>query len=131
MDFSDDVKSSLAILHYLDRDITEHSAHWFARNMLNLTEDGVEELINSRPGKKSHLQKEWLRAYYIYMKMDARGPQEKLTDNLNDGLDGEYWEKCNVQNSFEPGIHFSSCFHFDTYMLYYSIYWVIAIIRRF
>lgn len=93
IDHSDDVASCLRLLHYLDRDITKHSKHWFARNMLELTESGVAALIGSNPGKKSDLHKAWLRSYRIHMGEDARRPQDILTDNLNDGLDGVYWEK--------------------------------------
>lgn len=93
VDFSDDVDSSLRLLHYFDKDTITHSKHWFHRNILGLTESGVANLVAARGPKKSHLHKGWLRAYRVFMGEDARGLMPKLTDRLNDGLDGLYWEK--------------------------------------
>lgn len=92
IDHFDNVASSLCLLHYLDKDIVEHSKYWFERNMIILTEDGVEELISSPTHKMSHLHKAWLRSYRIWMNEDARGHMPKKPDNLNDKLDGVYWE---------------------------------------
>jgi transposase len=63
IDHSDDVKSCLALLYYLDRDIVNHSKYWFNRNLLELEESKVGDLISSAGSKKSHLHKDWLRAY--------------------------------------------------------------------
>jgi hypothetical protein len=93
VDYSDDIDSCLRLLWYLDRDIIKHSRHWFGRNMLNLTESGVDDLVASAGGKMCHLHKHWLRSYRISMGEDARGPRPDMPDNLNDGLDGVYWEE--------------------------------------
>jgi len=93
VNFSDDVDSCLRLLHYFDRDTIKHSKHWFDRNILGLTEAGVADLVAGRGSKKSHLHKGWLRAYRVFKGEDARGPMPELTDRLNDGLDGLYWEK--------------------------------------
>ena len=63
IDHSDDVESCLALLFYLDRDIVKHSKYWFNRNLLELEESQVGDLISSAGSKKSHLHKDWLRAY--------------------------------------------------------------------
>ena len=60
--------------------------------MLKLQESGVAGLISGRGGKKSHLHKDWLRSYRISMGEDARGQMPEKIDNLNDRLDGIYWE---------------------------------------
>lgn len=65
--FSDDVSSSLALLHYLDEDIKAHSKYWWDRNMISITEEGVESLIGQAPGKLSHLHKFWKRSYEEFM----------------------------------------------------------------
>ena len=93
VNYSDDVDSCLRLLSYLDRDIVKHSKHWFERNMLKLQESDVADLIASRGGKMCHLHKGWLRSYRISIGEDARGQMPKLPDNLNDRLDGVYWEK--------------------------------------
>lgn len=67
VDFSDDVSSSLALLHYLDEDIKAHSKYWWDRNMISITEEGVESLIGQAPGKLSHLHKFWKRSYEEFM----------------------------------------------------------------
>lgn len=67
LDFSDDVKSSLALLSFLDRDIAKYSKHWWDRNLIKLTEEGVEGLIGKGPCKLSHLHKSWKRSYEDFM----------------------------------------------------------------
>jgi hypothetical protein len=92
-DYSDDVDSCLRLLHYFDRDTVKYSAHWFRKNILDLTDDNVAELIAARSPKMSHLHKHWLRSYRIFKGEDARGPMPELPDRLDDGLDGLYWSK--------------------------------------
>lgn len=72
VDHSDDVASSLSLLNYLDRDIIKSSKLWWDRNMIKLTEEGVEELIASGPSKLSHLHKSWRMAYEIFTKENER-----------------------------------------------------------
>jgi hypothetical protein len=67
VDFSDDVRSCLALLDFLDRDIIDHSKKWWERNLLKITEEGVNELIGSGPCKLSHLHKAWKRSYEEFM----------------------------------------------------------------
>jgi transposase len=92
INYSDDVDSCLRLLSYLDRDIVKHSKHWFERNMLKLQESDVADLVSSRGGKMCHLHKGWLRSYRISIGEDARGQMPELPDDLNDRLDGVYWE---------------------------------------
>src|SRR5215207_7917093 len=92
LDYSDDVESCVCLLHYLDRDIVAHSKLWFKRNMLELKEEDVEQLVGLT-GKNSRQHKGWLRAYRIFIGEDARGPRPELPDNLADKLDGVYWEQ--------------------------------------
>ena len=81
------------LLSLLDRDIIAHSKDWFKRNILELKEEAVRELIGSRGSKKSHLHKEWLRAYRISIGEDARGDRPNIPGELKDRLDGLYWEE--------------------------------------
>ena len=67
VDFADDVKSCLALLSFLDRDIVKYSKHWWDRNLINLTEEGVDALIGKGPCKLSHLHKSWKRSYEDFM----------------------------------------------------------------
>lgn len=92
LDFSDDVKSSVALLHYLDRDILKYSNYWFHRNILDLEESGVPEVIASAGSKKSKLHKGWLRAYRVFLGGDARGEERNTPEELKDRLDGLYWD---------------------------------------
>lgn len=67
VDYKDDVNSCLALLSFLDKDITEYSKYWWERNMISITEEGVRELIGQRPGRLSHLHKSWKRSYEEFM----------------------------------------------------------------
>ena len=87
----DDVASCVGLLYHLDKDIVEHSKYYFDRNMLQLTESGLEELIAWGSHKMSHLHRDWTRAYYIHMGQDARGPRDSIPKQVRDGLDGVYW----------------------------------------
>src|SRR4051794_34541312 len=82
VNFSDDVDSCLRHLHYLDEDIIQHSNYYFDRNMLKLTEDGLEALIGWGSNKMAHRHKDWMRSYYISVGQDARGTREELLENL-------------------------------------------------
>lgn len=93
VDYSDDVESCLMLLSFLDRDIINNSKYWFQRNLLALKEEAVGDLIGSRGSKKSHLHKSWLRAYRIFDGQDARGDRPNIPEEIQDGLDGLYWEK--------------------------------------
>lgn len=93
VDYSDDVDSCLALLSYLDRDIIKYSNHWWKRNLLELKEEDVGELIGKRGSKKSHLHKDWLRAYRIAVGQDARGDRPNIPEEIRDSLDGLYWEE--------------------------------------
>ena len=93
VDYSDDVDSCLMLLYLLDRDIINNSKFWFKRNILELKEEAVGALISSRGSKKSHLHKSWLRAYRISIGQDARSDMPNIPEELQDRLDGLYWEK--------------------------------------
>jgi hypothetical protein len=93
VDYSDDVDSCLMLLSLLDRDIINNSKFWLKRNILELKEEAVGALISSRGSKKSHLHKSWLRAYRISIGQDARGDMPNILEELQDRLDGLYWEK--------------------------------------
>ncbi len=93
VDYSDDVDSCLTLLHHLDRDTIKYSKYWWERNVLELKEEDVGELIGKRGSKKSHLHKSWLRAYRIAVRQDARGDRPNIPEEVRDGLDGLYWEE--------------------------------------
>jgi hypothetical protein len=93
VDYSDDVDSCLMLISLLDRDIINYSAYWFRRNILELKEEAVGDLIGNRGSKKSHLHKSWLRAYRIATGQDARGVRPNTLEEVRDGLDGLYWEE--------------------------------------
>lgn len=93
VDHSDDVDSCLTLLNHLDRDIIKYSKYWWERNVLELKEEDVGELIGKRGPKKSHLHKGWLRAYRIAVGQDARGERPNIPEEIRDRLDGLYWEE--------------------------------------
>ena len=52
-----------------------------------------QDLWNCAAGsKKSHLHEDWLRAFRISTHQDARGERVCVPDELNDHLDGLYWD---------------------------------------
>ena len=63
LDHSDDVKSCLALLSYLDQNIIEWGKCWFNRYLWNLRSRKWESSFPRREKKKSHLHKSWMRAY--------------------------------------------------------------------
>ncbi len=48
VDYSDDVESCLMLLYFLYRDIINYSNFWFKRNIMELKEDAVSDLIGTR-----------------------------------------------------------------------------------
>lgn len=80
IDYKDDVRSSIFLLHCLDNDIQAQSKMWFDRNMIRLKESEVEKLIGSVGGKFSKIHKSWLRKYYVWMGLEG---QNATTDNIN------------------------------------------------
>jgi hypothetical protein len=70
IDYKDDVKSCLFLLHRLDNDICSQSKTWFDCNMIQLKEADVEGLVGSVGGKFSKLHKSWLRMYRVWMGAD-------------------------------------------------------------
>ncbi len=92
VDHSDDVESCITLLKCLDQQTIKYSKHWFNKNLLELEESGVEELIANAGSKKSHLHKSWLRAYRISAGKDVRGNRPDIPEELKDRLDGFYWD---------------------------------------
>lgn len=81
LDYKDDVKSCIFLLHRLDNDIQAQSRMWFDRNMIQLKESEVEELIGATGRKFSKLHKSWLGVYQLWMGLEAQPP-------LGNELDG-------------------------------------------
>ncbi len=73
LDYKDDVKSSVFLLNCLDNDIQNQSKMWFDRNMIQLKESEVEELIGSEGKKFSKLHKSWLRKYCVWIGLEDQG----------------------------------------------------------
>jgi hypothetical protein len=73
VDFENDVESSLMLLHYLDRDIKDHGATWFERNILKLTSKSARELIRGRSGERAQVDNDRLEAYRIFMGLNVEG----------------------------------------------------------
>lgn len=67
VDFVVDVESCILLLHLLDINTVKYSKYWWDRNMIELTEEGVNELIPQGTSKRSHLQKSWQRSYDDFM----------------------------------------------------------------
>jgi Mn-dependent DtxR family transcriptional regulator/transposase len=66
VDFADDVKSCLLLLRYLDENNHAHGKKWWHKNMLDLHEETVEELISGTNKRRSEICKERLRKYLDY-----------------------------------------------------------------
>lgn len=91
LDYTDDVKSSLYLLHQLDEDSMAHGRQWFDQNMLELKEENVDKLIHSTPNSFSNLHRQWIKSYRLHTHQDLRGDVAVLPENLNNSLDGDYW----------------------------------------
>jgi transposase len=74
INYKDDVKSCIFLLHRLDKDIQTQSKMWFDRNMIELKESDVEGLIGSAGRKFSKLHKSWLRVYLAWMGLGDHSP---------------------------------------------------------
>ena len=59
--------------------------------MLQLKKADLESMIGSVGGKFSDLHKSWLRAYRVWIGLDAREDQP-VEDELDDLLNGACWE---------------------------------------
>ena len=92
IDYTDDVDSCMYLLQQLDVDTVAHSAHWFAKNMLELSHDTIDTLIRFGNPQHSMTHQTWLRSYRIWMGVDARGKLPDVPKGLEDSLDGSYWE---------------------------------------
>lgn len=79
-DYKDDVRSSIFLLHCLDNDIQTQSKMWFDRNMIQLKETEVEELIGAVGSKFSKIHKSCLRKYCAWMKLE----DQSIADNIDD-----------------------------------------------
>ena len=80
IDYKDDVRSSIFLLHCLDNDIQTHSMMWFDRNMIQLKEPEVEELIGSAGSRFSKMHKSCLRKYCSWMNLE----DQNIADNIDD-----------------------------------------------
>ncbi|MEI7892455.1 MAG: hypothetical protein WCI05_05160 [Myxococcales bacterium] len=72
VDFRDDVASSLQLLNHLDGDLRDGGKDWWARNMLKLTHETVEELIAQTAKRRAELNKRRLRDYLVFMGQDPK-----------------------------------------------------------
>ena len=64
IDFTDDIRSTILLLHLLDHHLVQYGLTWFQRNMSKLKEADVSALIGGKP-KRSNLSAERLEAYYL------------------------------------------------------------------
>jgi len=81
LDYKDDVKSSIFLLHCLDIDIQAQSKMWFDRNMIQLNELEVENLVGAVGGRFSKAHNLWLRKYYAWMGLVEQPPVCCLDDD--------------------------------------------------
>ena len=82
IDYKDDVKSSIFLLHCLDIGIQTQSKMWFDRNMIQLKELEVEELIGAVGSWFSKAHKSWLRKYHAWMGLADQPPVYCLNDDV-------------------------------------------------
>ena len=92
LDYCDDVRASVALLHCLDSDAV-HMRGYFETNMqLGQSVPGVEkvaQVIGGNVLKNNSFFKECLYEYCTAFQLDGRGLVERDED---DGLDGRYWQ---------------------------------------
>ena len=88
--YKDDLESCLYLLSRLDRDTRSYGKLWFDKNMLQLKKADLESMIGSVGGKFSDLHKSWLRAYRVWIGLDAREDQP-VDDELDDLRNGACW----------------------------------------
>ena len=92
IDFTDDVESSLRLLNQLDSDICEKGKDWWNRNMLELTDKSVEDLITGTAKRRAELNKKRLQDYKVFMGDEASGIHKETSAGLDDSWDGVAWE---------------------------------------
>jgi len=80
IDYKDDAKSCIFLLHCLDNDIQTQSKMWFDRNMIELKRSDVERLIGSAGRNFSKLHKSWLRVYQLWMGLWDQPPIDNPDD---------------------------------------------------
>ncbi len=87
VDFRDDVEASLQLLHYLDGDICDCGKGWWDRNLLNLTDKSVEQLITGTARRRAELNKKRLQDYHIFIGENTREPLEDEPSGLDEAFD--------------------------------------------
>lgn len=94
IDFSDDVLSCCALLHFMD-DTTASVPAWFDANMQlgkrKTDLAGVESLIKGTGIEDSKFHRRCLREYRTFEYGDARGGVPDAPPGLESRLDGVYW----------------------------------------
>lgn len=94
LDFSDDVTSSIALLHCLD-ECTCHIPVWFEKNLQLGSPSPMLDQVVSVVGDYSMLDhdhfQECLEKFRVWMGMDARGHVPDAPPGLDSSLDGKFW----------------------------------------
>ena len=94
LDFSDDVTSSIALLHCLDETYSGVES-WFNKNLQLETRtpsmEQVEMIIGSDVLLKSVYFQDCLECYRVAIGVDARGSVPDAPIGLDSHLDGKYW----------------------------------------
>ncbi|CAK0759795.1 transposase [Gammaproteobacteria bacterium] len=78
VDFSDDVEASLQLLNYLDRDIQGCGKDWWDRNMMNINDKNVEELITKTAKQRADLTEKRLRNYQVFISKNTSSELDDL-----------------------------------------------------
>ena len=72
------MEASLQLLNYLDRDIQGCGKDWWDRNMLNLNDKNVEELITKTAKQRADLTEKRLRNYQVFISKDTSSELDDL-----------------------------------------------------
>jgi len=94
LDYSDDVTSSVALLHCLDESHVS-VVSWFERNLQlgnrQPSAEAVATLIGDGPIHDHEYYKDCLERFRVYIGIDARGSLPDAPPGLDSSLDGKFW----------------------------------------
>ena len=91
IEFTNDVLAAIRLLRFLDKDATAHSEEYFNRNLLLISEESSKTMINGRKDDENEYLKNCLWEYQSAARIDPRGDQSDIPEQLRTSLDGRRW----------------------------------------
>src|SRR3989338_6776724 len=91
IEFTNDVLAAIRLLRFLEKDATAHSEEYFNRNLLLISEESSKTMINGRKDDENEYLKNCLWEYQSAARIDPRGDQSDIPEQLRTSLDGRRW----------------------------------------